>query len=150
MRVLIFLIMIFAVSCNQSTPGKVTKVDTLPDPPTTADGSIVAGSIPSEPSPVEVTSAKLVTDEFGSTDVVVTLKNTSTKTIDGTKVKWTLTNNFGETVDDLRSAGIGQKILKPGKSVTYNYTIYRTAAKKVDAKIYEAHFTDGSKWSLTN
>lgn len=103
--------------------------------------------ISQEESPVKVTKARISTDEYGSMDIVATVKNTSTDLVDGIKVRWILTNNFGEIVNELRNGGISQDLLRPGRSATYRWSLYRTTATKVTAFVYEVHFKNGATWS---
>lgn len=101
-------------------------------------------------SPAQVIKARLSTDEYNSTSVVVTVKNTSNRILDGIKVRWILKNNFGESVEEVYNSGISQDILRPGKTGTWRWNIYSTTATSVSAYVFEAHYKDGETWTSSN
>jgi hypothetical protein len=97
-------------------------------------------------SPVKITKASLITDEYGSTDAAVTLQNISKKSTDGIKVGWILKNNFGDKIQTIHDGGITQHTLKPGQSRTCQWNISSTTATKISAYVYSVHFSDGTLW----
>jgi hypothetical protein len=100
--------------------------------------------------PIKVLKSKIIEDEYGSKSISVSVKNISRKTIDAVSLSWILRNNFGDMVNDHDENGISQHKLKPGKSGSYEWDLYRTTATKCAVFITKVHFTDDSKWQLVN
>lgn len=106
-----------------------------------------------EPSPLEVIKTSVSEDTIGTPIANVTVKNTSQKTIDAFKVTIKTFNNFGEPVKgfltDNSYDGISQdeKVL-PNATSDASWTLYNyDTTKKIEAEVYQVHFTDGSTWS---
>ena len=101
-----------------------------------------------------VISSKIVEDTIASPAWYVTVKNTSTKTIDAYTIAADLYNNFDEPVEGPDSFGarnntvsaMSQYTLKPGDSEDHNFTLagYDSVTKIKNVRITKIHFTDGS------
>lgn len=104
-----------------------------------------------EPSPLEVTKTS-VTDTIGTPIANVTVKNTSQKTVDAFKVIIKTFDGFGDPakgfLTDNSYDGISQdeKIL-PTATYEASWTLYNyDTTKKIEAEVYQVHFTDGTTW----
>lgn len=107
-------------------------------------------------SPVRVTSAKFVTEEYSNYKKIrLSYKNVSDKTIQAIRFEWYGENAFGEPADMGTSvvAGAGggftDEKLRPNASSSGNWDILSRDGKKIlMARAYEVVFEDGTKWSL--
>lgn len=159
---LIVLVIIAASSGGEKTADTNQKQATAtPTTSTASNSSGQAQATPptdtqtkvSEPSPLEVTKTSVTEDTIGTPIANVTVKNTSQKTVDAFKVTIKTFNNFGEPVKgfltDNSYDGISQdeKVL-PNTTSDASWTLYNyDTTKKIEAEVYQVHFTDGSTWS---
>lgn len=104
--------------------------------------------------PVSILKSVIATNQFGSKYIKIKIINKSKKIVDGVKIAWRLSNNFGE--EDLRynlsgdNQDIIQKELQPGQITIYSKNIDSSNDTNVSAYVYEIHFKDGSKWDSHN
>lgn len=64
-------------------------------------------------------------------------------------------NNFGEPANgfltDNSYDGISQDKIAPGQSKQVSWTLYNyDTASKIEATVYQVHFTDGTTWGSDN
>lgn len=96
--------------------------------------------------PVKIDTSYIFTGEYSNLNIAVSIKNSTSKTIDGIKVSWDLYNNFDEYLAD--DGGITQKILLPGKKEEYSWRLSESTATKAKPYIYSIHYSDGTVWNL--
>lgn len=158
--VLIVLVIIAASSGGSKTASTDQKqADITPATSTTNNGQVQADpptetqTKTTEPSPLEVTKTSVTEDTIGTPIANVTVKNASSKTVDAFKVTIKTFNNFGEPakgfLTDNSYEGISQdeKVL-PNATSDASWTLYNyDTTKKIEAEVYQVHFTDGSTWS---
>ena len=105
-----------------------------------------------EPSPLEVTKTSVTEDTIGTPIANITVKNTSQKTVDAFKVTIKTFNNFGEPakgfLTDNSYNGISQDDkVAPNATADASWTLYNyDTTKKIEAEVYQVHFTDGTTW----
>jgi len=107
-------------------------------------------------APVKVIKARPITKDYSTyKDISVTYKNVSDKSISAIRFMWHGINAFGESADmgligDGFGTGFADEVLRPGKSVTHEWSILSRDLKKVTkAWAYEVVFEDGTKWKLS-
>lgn len=109
-------------------------------------------------APIKIISAKVVRNSneyITDKDIKISYKNVSGKKIVGIKIKWYVTNAFGEPVKDMGGnydgfgRGLDDSPLGVGKTT---YGIWDSGSgfpKNVKAWPFEVAFEDGTKWKST-
>lgn len=104
------------------------------------------------PAPVEIIKTVVKEDSIGTPNVTLTIKNTSSKDIDGIKVEIKTFNNFDEPVNALFSndntfKGIYQDNLPAGATKPASWALYNfNKTTKAQPTIVSVHFTNGTSW----
>jgi hypothetical protein len=106
---------------------------------------------PQEPAPVEIVKSSVSQDVIGTPQANLTVKNNSTKEVDGIKVTIKTFNNFGEPANgfltDNTYSGISQEHIAAGKTAELSWTMYNyDTTSKIEPTITSIHFTDGTSW----
>ena len=166
--ILIISLALTAISCKNNNPksetekllNEVRKSQMIDSIIQSTQKNIYLDSTGMDNSPVLVTSAKLVSQEYSNyKNIRLTYKNISKKTIQAIRFEWYGENSFGEPADMgtksiiIPGAGGGftEVDLKPNSTTTSEWDILSKDGKKIlMARAYEVAFTDGTKWKLQN
>jgi len=101
---------------------------------------------------LQIISYKIENNVIGVPELMVKVKNNSTKDLDAYTIAFDLYNNFDERIsewnqhEDKPFTGLSQDLLKAGKTedATFMLSTFDKATKAKNPRVIRIHFTDGS------